>query len=285
MNQETRKQGVLVTGAPRSGSTWVGKMLALAEGTRYLHEPLNNRFTVEHFKEEPFPYWFMYIDDFNEKEYISKVARMLQLPPASVAEGYPVVKDPISVFSSPWLARTFNLDVVMLVRHPAAFVRSILELQWNTRPKMLFRQTPLVEAWLSPMENELREQQQRQDPLTDAAFMWKGIHFVVVQYLERNPQWTLLRHEDLAREPHLGFRKLYTRLGLDYNEKIAKKIDKHSNAGNPTNPRHHWQVRRNSRETVRNWYGYFTEEQLKTIRSIVEPVSRHFYSDAEWPSG
>ena len=34
---------VLVTGSPRSGSTWVGNVLALAPGAGYIHEPFNRR--------------------------------------------------------------------------------------------------------------------------------------------------------------------------------------------------------------------------------------------------
>jgi hypothetical protein len=40
------KRPILVTGAPRSGTTWVGKMLALAPGVGYVHEPFNPRFSA-----------------------------------------------------------------------------------------------------------------------------------------------------------------------------------------------------------------------------------------------
>ena len=37
---------ILVTGAHRSGTTWVGKMLALAPGIGYVHEPFSPRTPV-----------------------------------------------------------------------------------------------------------------------------------------------------------------------------------------------------------------------------------------------
>ena len=40
---------ILVTGAHRSGTTWVGKMLALAPGVGYVHEPFNPRFSAGRF--------------------------------------------------------------------------------------------------------------------------------------------------------------------------------------------------------------------------------------------
>ena len=36
-----RSRPILVTGAPRSGTTWVGRMLTLAPGVGYIHEPFN----------------------------------------------------------------------------------------------------------------------------------------------------------------------------------------------------------------------------------------------------
>ncbi len=286
----SRKQGVLVTGSPRSGTTWAGKMLALASGTRYLHEPLNNRFAVEQFEEEPFPYWFMYISDFNESEYKQKIGRMLGLAgrPAgkpSNQNEYPVIKDPIAVFSSDWMSRTFDLDVILMVRHPAAFVRSILKLGWNTRPRVFLRQRPLLESWLQPMERELRIQLEREDPLTDAALMWKAIHLVVIEYRKRNPDWILARHEDLAKSPLDAFRNLYQSLGLKYSPDVENQIRNHCSNHNPSVPRNHWDISRDSRLTTSAWQQYFTDDQLKIIRQVVEPVSSHFYSDDEWRTG
>ena len=54
----TVKRPILVTGAHRSGSTWTGKMLALAENAYYLHEPFN----VGLRPDSPFEDWFTYLD-------------------------------------------------------------------------------------------------------------------------------------------------------------------------------------------------------------------------------
>ena len=36
-----RSQSILVTGAPRSGTTWAGSTIAAAARLRYVHEPFN----------------------------------------------------------------------------------------------------------------------------------------------------------------------------------------------------------------------------------------------------
>ena len=60
---------ILVTGAHRSGTTWVGKMLATDAGTGYISEPLNvlHRSGVFRVKVD---HWYQYICDENESEYL-----------------------------------------------------------------------------------------------------------------------------------------------------------------------------------------------------------------------
>ncbi|HUH21151.1 MAG TPA: hypothetical protein VLZ09_04715, partial [Gaiellaceae bacterium] len=60
------KRPILVTGAHRSGTTWVGKMLALAPGVGYVHEPFNPRFSAGRFDR-----YFTVVTRENEARYAS----------------------------------------------------------------------------------------------------------------------------------------------------------------------------------------------------------------------
>ncbi len=283
----SHKKGILVTGAPRSGTSWMGRMLSLAPHTRYLHEPLNNRFAVDHFKEEPFPYWFMYLNKQNQHLYIDKISRMIDLSPIAEAKAStkpkPVIKDPIAVFSANWFAHTYDLDVVFLIRHPGAFIKSILTLEWNTKPRMFFRQESLMEAYLSDYETELRKHQDLDNKFAQAALMWKMIYHVANIFQKQNPNWQFIRHEDLSTNPASGFRSIYAQLGLEYTYEASMSIASHSSQNNPIQPEHHWDIKRNSLDAINSWFEYFTRDQIDLIREIVEPVSSMFYKDNEWP--
>ena len=65
---------ILVTGAHRSGTTWVGKMLALAPGVAYLHEPFNPRFSAGRFDR-----YFIVVTSENEDRYAPELERVLEL--------------------------------------------------------------------------------------------------------------------------------------------------------------------------------------------------------------
>ena len=279
-------KGILVTGSPRSGTTWVGHMLALAPKTKYLHEPLNNSFTVNRFKEEPFPYWFMYLNNENQNLYLDKVSRMIGLSPDPLyhqSKIIPVIKDPIAVFSTEWLAQTYDLKVVFMIRHPGAVIKSLLTLGWNTEPRLLLSQKPLMDALLSAYDEQLQCYQETNKTYLQAALLWKMIYHAAGGFQERHPDWLFIRHEDLSRDTDNGFREMFSHVGLDYTKKIKKSIAKYSSSKNPVQPKKHWVIKRDSRGAITSWFDYFTKDQISEIRELVEPVSSAYYTDDDWP--
>src|SRR5687767_8168951 len=66
--------GVLVTGSHRSGTTWVGRMLALARRTCYLHEPFKPGWDPPYVWTR-FDTWNTYIHDGNAAAHERALAR------------------------------------------------------------------------------------------------------------------------------------------------------------------------------------------------------------------
>lgn len=60
---------ILVTGIHRSGTTWVGKMLAASGQVTYINEPLNVQHRPGIFQAKV-PYWYTYITRENEQLYL-----------------------------------------------------------------------------------------------------------------------------------------------------------------------------------------------------------------------
>jgi hypothetical protein len=68
-----------------------------------------------------------------------------------------LIKDPFAFFSSEWLAERFDMAVVVVIRHPAAFVSSIINLNWSHPFSHFLEQTLLLNERLVPFEDEIRE--------------------------------------------------------------------------------------------------------------------------------
>lgn len=303
-------QPILVTGSHRSGTTWVGKMLAATPEVGYIHEPFNltHRPGICTAK---FPYWFTYVTEENEAPYYGPLENTLafrfnigaELPAIQTFRHFgrmvknyknfalyrfrhatPLLKDPIAFFSSEWLARRFDMNVVVLIRHPAAFTSSIRRLNWKHNFSHFLNQPLLMQDYLGPFEAQIHDFAAKEhDILEQATLLWRMIHHVIIQYQEKHKDWLFLRHEDISADPTSHFQYMYKRMNLTFSNQVKEVIEDYSGEDNPTEaPKGHTFAKRNSKSNIKSWRKKFTEAELTHLRAEVEEISHAFYSDADW---
>jgi len=195
----------------------------------------------------------------------------------------PLLKDPIAVFSSEWLCDTFDMDCIVLVRHPAAFVDSIIWRELRHPFEHFLAQSLLMRDLLGDHEDEIRRYAEREQSLLDQGILlWILIHDAILRFRKRRPQWQFLRLEDIAREPQANFREMYDRLGLVFDDGVARTIEEHSSAGNPEKATSMAAVKRDSQASIVAWKRHLTQAQIDEIRGRVAPISDAFYGDEDW---
>jgi hypothetical protein len=311
MTKGRARRPILVTGSHRSGSTWIGRMIAASDTVGYIHEPFNitrgpgicrTRFT----------YWFNYIrpgtggsvdDDYRRMldfryNYLAQALRVRSWTDGKVLvrdggrflgsrtrRARPLVKDPMALFSAEWFAETFDGQVVVIARHPAAFASSIKLDGW-THPFSHFSEQPaLIEDHLEPFRAEIEEfVREEHDILDQATLLWRLVHHAIAGYRARHPDWLFVRHEDLSREPIEGFGALFEALDIPYTEDVQQAILRSSSPSNPgdrAENRHLFHTR-DSRANVDNWRRRLTPAEIERVRTRVADVSPLFYGDDEW---
>ena len=86
----------------------------------------------------------------------------------------PLMKDPCALFSAEWLARRFDMQVVIMIRHPAAFVSEMQALQVPFPFSHLLKQPLLMEAHLLPFEGAIQDYASHTHSIMDQALLaWK----------------------------------------------------------------------------------------------------------------
>lgn len=302
-------QPILVTGTHRSGTTWIGKMLAADSSTAYISEPLNVlhrpgvlRAKVNH--------WYQYVCEENENEYLPAFNELLEFDYHLWAEirsirsrrdflrmgrdfaifynglmrGLRVLmKDPFAVFSTEWFAKRLNCRVVIAVRHPAAFASSLKRLNWPFDFQDLLDQPLLMRDQLESFRGQM-ESAKADDVIGQSALLWNLIYRSVHASLERNPSFIAVRHEDLSRDPITGYRDLYNSLELDFTPRVEKIILNSSSSENPRegSRKRIYSVKLDSRANMDNWKKRLSVEEIDRIREMTKEVSPLYYSDAEW---
>ena len=305
------RRPILVTGAHRSGTGWVGRMIAATPfpPVAYLWEPFS-RLHRPGVLAVDFPYWFPYVCAENEGRIATRVADMLSFRYRPIAEARstrspkdvarlardwsefarwrraasrPLLKDPIALFSAGWLADGFDMDVIVLIRHPAAFVKSLTQRGLTHPFDHFLRQPLLMRDVLDPFEEEIRWFSAEERPVMDQAILlWRILHSAIARYRRSRPEWMFLRLEDIALDPIGSFRDMYGRLDLTMDEATEHTISVHSDPSNPAEVDDPADPRRNSRASIATWRQRLSTDEIARIRAAVEPISKEFYSDVDW---
>jgi hypothetical protein len=284
-------------------------MLCLSPRIGMLLEPFNP-ITPPGISSAPFDRFFVYVTAENEAPYLEPLERTLefryrlrrQLPAirsphaagrtvkdladftlSRARRSRPLLKDPIAVFSSEWLASRFDAQPIVLARHPAAFASSLKRLGWTHDFSGFLDQPLLLRDHLGRFEDEIRDFAEHPREIVDQAILlWRLIYSTVATFRERHPDWIFLRHEDIARDPLPAFRSLYDALGVPLTDAIARTIASHSDEGNPAELRRRHDVRMNSSSSVESWRRRLTDDEVERIRAGVADVAPAFYSDEDW---
>jgi hypothetical protein len=284
-------------------------MLAADALTAYISEPLNvlHRPGVFHTK---ITHWYQYICEENEHEYLPAFEDLLEFDynlwdeirsirsrkdflrmgrdflifyNGLMRGQRPLLKDPFAVFSTPWFAKSLNCKVVITVRHPAAFASSLKRLDWLFDFHNLLDQPLLMRDHLQDCREEM-ESMKADDVIGQSALLWKLIYRSVHATGKLHPEFIVLRHEDLSRDPVPGYRDLYRSLDLEFTPRVEKIILNSSSSENPVELSrkkvHGYKL--DSRANISAWKKRLSVEEIERIRKITEEISSLYYSDTEW---
>lgn len=296
---------ILVTGAHASGTTFTGKMIALSPEVAYFHEPFNIVHRPGIWAPE-FRYWFTYISKENEKLYKYDIKNFLNLEnhflieiprcknfrdylrliKYSIIKKYDkitnkriLVKDPIAIMSTEWLANTFNMDVIILIRHPLAFVGSLKNNNWKHPFDHFIKQPLLMEHYLSKFKYQIEFFAEEEQPIVEQAILlWNIIYSIVFQYYEKyKDKWLFIEHEDLSLDPINTFNMIYKKLGIKFNSRIREKIYEYTHTNKSKD-----NFKRDSKNNIFSWKKRLTDDEIKNVKEKTKDISSFFYSDEGW---
>jgi len=294
MTTETSKKPILITGSHRSGSTWLAKMFELAGGTVVAQEPFNIQpwaYALDGLAE----YWFTYAPALPQDPARRAFEKVLRRRTGRVftrrqpqrylpftRRGRLIVKDPIACLSSEWLAENFDLEVIVLVRHPAGFAASLKRLGWTFPFEHFLKQERLMEEQLAPYRREIEDRPE--DFVSQAARLWKCLYGVLFEYASRNPSWIVRTHEELSLNPLGELEKLYGLLGLSWSPSAKTGITEYTKADNPSSAPDGvvHQMRRDSASAIYSWKEQLTGEEIRHIHRETQELAARFYPLGEW---
>lgn len=303
-----KKRPVLITGIHRSGSTWLGKVMGKSSELRYIHEPFNFRKN----NNAPFNLWYAYVSDYSSKDeqetirkYLLdkqsfKLRRLIERSrkakyPGQIRDaiGYelkyftarPLIKDPIAFMSAEWIQSTFDADVIVLIRHPAAFVASLKVADWRFDFKNLWKQDLLIENELSEYKKEIakiienEERTGKEDLIAQGILIWNCIYSITQKRKEKyegSGNWIFVKHEELSLHPKDEIKKIFLKFNFKFTEEIQREIERTTNS----KTKRAWE--RNSVKNISTWKDRLGNDEIKLIKEKTFKVWNYFYDEDDW---
>lgn len=293
---------IFITGCPRSGTTWVGRVLASAAKTRYSREPFHYAMPHpgSHFRARN---WFEYLAP-------AEHARIAQLEPLFRGRARPfarlnrgsslitrfrwryeelqrcfgkplnIVKDPLAVNSAETLAKAFDARVVFMVRKPEKIVKSYLTQGWDfdlagfvamMRPLAIFD-----EATLDSVEDH-----RSMETVHRVSHMWRLLSIRARGMRERQPEWSFCRHEDLIEDPKAGFTRLCQRVGIEFCGGVKQFLNASNQKPKTESASVNPLLVKRSIDDLRQGGACLPPKDQRVVSEICGEERRHWYPESE----
>lgn len=294
-------KNIIVSGAHRSGTTWTGHVLSKSSKIKFIHEPFNPEVLED---KSPFKYWFEYINN-NDIQKEKKIKKLLKsyysafdkrifydlLASKSyidfkknfseikerLTKSY-LFKDPIALMSLEWIYRQFNWNVILLIRHPAAFIASLKIKNWEFDFNNFLNQKDLMNKYLFKYSDSIQVySDKRQDIINQGILLWNILYYVVSIYREKyNEKWYFVKHEDLSKDPIKEFEKIFNFIQLPFEDIVQDFIIKTSKAKEKS------VIKRNSAANIKEWKNRLSEREIQKIKEGTKEIWKKYYNEEDW---
>lgn len=207
---------ILLTGLPRTGSTWASQAIAKATHSRLVHEPFNWRRYPDRGD-----YHMKYLPAGSESRSLLEILGRSMQPSLFSLDFFrpnrrPVVIKDVHIclaLEYIWANLKPQPHIIILLRHPCGVANSWarLELEARSRLDLLLSQPELMSDHLGPYADHM---ERREDDYFEIGAYWGASYLVMVRLAEKYPAWQSITHETLCADPEQSFSQLLTKIGF-----------------------------------------------------------------------
>lgn len=273
---------ILVTGMPRSGTTWLARLFATASGTALPgREPMNPH-PGQYGLARTLTRWAALAAPTPRQRralrmaYRGSAVRLFgrygrrqwaaPLPWTRV-----VIKDPFAMLSIPTVVDITSATPVLLYRHPAAALASYRRMGW--RPDL---------AELRPILAAHRAAHGRRGPTlpdiddvdsVDAmALFWSGLYEIALDITADVSACLVVAHEELARGGPKAAQQLFALIGLKWTDRSETEFRAGAEGSGEVRTEALHNFDRSAEEAAAGWRRHITDAEIERMELLTEPV-------------
>jgi hypothetical protein len=274
---------ILVAGTARSGTTWLGDLIASQIPSRILFEPFNPGLVSDYSRFHYFQYMRPATENsefyaFAQKVFTGEIRhRWIDRQNERIFSQVRLVKEIRANLALKWLHDHFpQVPIVLLIRHPCAVVSSRMELGWATDLDIepLLSQPELIEDHLLPYLDLIMNAKTIEEK---HAFIWCVSYLVPLKQFNAG-EVKIVYYENLCTQPENEFPSLFEFIGQAYTRSVSDIINRPSQTTKATSA----VVR--GKDKIESWKKKLDPTQIDNVLRTVEAFGMgHLYGESLSP--
>lgn len=283
---------ILVSGMPRSGNTWLARLLATASGTALTgREPMNPR-GRQYALAGTLPGWAS-VQTLTPRQSRALRTCYRGLNPmvysrygrrqwaAALPGTRTILKDPFAMLSLPAVVGATDAKAVLVYRHPGAALTSYRRMGWA--PDLTELQVVIEARRRAGLDavpvTDLPRPDETSEPEAMGLF-WGALYRMTLNDVDRTPGLVVLSHPEIAGGGIPAGRALFAELGLTWTDESAAELARGSggsgDAGSGAAPAGDEQnlhnFDRDPGEVASSWRRRLEQAEIDAVESVTEQV-------------
>jgi hypothetical protein len=191
-----------------------------------------------------------------------RLAGLLAASPRSRhSDSLVVAKSVHACLAIDWIAEQFDVDVLVVLRHPANVLASWLELDLPDRDRRLDLLRSVRERFVRPWGLSAPDA-----TLLERAAWQAGLFIAALEdAASRHTGWVVRTHEQLCADPEPEFRGLFGDLGLTWGKGTSALLEAGDSPGSG------FSLERKAADMPDSWRRRLDKGQVETITSVLRP--------------
>jgi hypothetical protein len=227
------RKSILVAGTARSGTTWLGDLIASQIPCRVLFEPFNPDLVAEYRGFHYFQYMRPGTEHpefgaFAQKVFTGKIRnRWIDRQNERIRSEYRIIKEIRINLALKWLHDNFPVvPILLLIRHPCAVVASRMELDWATDSDIaaLLSQPDLLDDHLGPYFYLIKNAKTAEEK---HAIIWSVSNLVPLKQF-KDHELKVVYYENLCIQPLTEMTSIFDSIGQKSVDSVIDTIDRPS---------------------------------------------------------
>ncbi len=276
-------RSTLVAGVARSGTTWIGDIIASQATSRIMFEPFNPELVEAYRKFNTYQYMRPKEENFDLAEYSSRVFHgqirhsWIDRQVSHPAPQYRVIKAVRANLMLKWLRRQYpDVSQVLVIRQPCAVVLSWMQLGWAADEdiKPILQQPKLVSDYLFDKVDLIEQAEFDEEKLS---IIWCVSNLIpLTQFLPGEVHISFYEH--MCTQPEIEIPRLFHTVNRNYEDSVFDFLSRPSTTARPNS------AAVTGHNRVKGWQHKLSAKQIDRILSVVEAFGLgYLYGDSTLP--